>query len=166
MTVFKQTLILFFIAIVSLVGFGCSSAQESAGEELKLDDGYKVNESNEIMIDDSAFNDKNIPVSTLGERLPESTRTVADNSKVTSMNDGHGNVTETRMFPATARLKMIIVRTSTDGSRQVFVYGQDAQVKQLPPEWHDRALTASSDQIADELKMYGGPITKLRQIGQ
>jgi hypothetical protein len=154
--------------LFGVLSIACSSSNNKAGagEEVTFDDGYKVNESNEIVIDDSAFADKGVSISKTKESSEQGTRIATDQSQITTQNDGHGNITETRKFPSSARIRMLMIRSTPDGTKQVFVYGQDAMVKELPPELHAKALTASADEIADSVKMYGGKIIKLRPFAQ
>ncbi len=156
----------FTVLILTLLSIGCSSVSEarSSGDEVKIDDGYKVNDSNEIVLDDSAFADKNISISKTTESSDEGTRIAGDKSEISTLKDGHGSVTETRKFLPSERIKMLIVRRAPDGTTQVFVYGQNGMVKQLPAEMHPQALTASADEIANKLGMYGSAPIKLRPL--
>ncbi len=159
--------IVFFTCLaISMLAVGCSTSVESAdsGSQVKIDDGYKVNDSNEIALDDSAFADKTISVSTTTPSSDEGVRIAGDKSEISTLKDGHGNVTETRKFLPSERIKMLILRRAADGKTQVFVYGQSGMVKQLPAEMHPQALTASADEIANKLGMYGSAPIKLRQM--
>ncbi len=149
-----------------MLAVGCSTSVETAdtGNDVKIDDGYKVNESNEIVLDDSAFADKTISVSTTRPSSDEGVRIADDKSEISTLKDGHGSVTETRKFLPSDRLKMLIVRHAADGQTQVFVYGQNGMVKQLPADMHPQALTASADEIANKLGMYASAPIKLRPL--
>jgi hypothetical protein len=46
-------------------------------------------------------------------------------------------------------LRFVILKTTGEGYREVFVYGQNGTVKQLPENMLDKVTTASADEIAD-----------------
>ncbi|HXG85595.1 MAG TPA: hypothetical protein VNI84_16345, partial [Pyrinomonadaceae bacterium] len=62
--------------------------------------------------------------------------------------DRYGNRTETRTFDNNPRLAFIILRTSLKGKKQVFVYGQNGDVKSLPENMLDKILTATANDLA------------------
>lgn len=157
---------IFTCLVLSMLAVGCSRSVETAdtGNDVKIDDGYRVNDSNELVLDDSAFAGKTISVPTTRPSSDEGVRIAEDESEISTLKDGYGSVTETRKFLPSERLKMLIVRHAADGQTQVFVYGQNGMVKQLPPEMHPQALTASAEEIANELGMYASAPIRLRPM--
>jgi hypothetical protein len=79
----------------------------------------------------------------------ETTATASDGSKITTVFDRYGNKSETRYFDSNSRLHFIILKTTSEGYREVFVYGRDGTVKQLPEHMLDKVTTASADEIAN-----------------
>jgi hypothetical protein len=86
----------------------------------------------------------------------ETTATASDGSTITTVFDRYGNKSETRYFDSNSRLHFIILKTTSEGYREVFVYGRDGTVKQLPENMLDKVTTASADQIANSA---GIPVT-------
>ena len=73
------------------------------------------------------------------------------------MYDGFGNKTETRFFDNNLLLQNIIVRTSVKGEKQIFVFGQNGEVKQeLPAEMASKVLTAPANELATAAGIYEG----------
>jgi hypothetical protein len=143
---------------VSLLTSGaCSSLNkdESANaEEVVFDDGYKTSAENEIIFDDNDLGGQIRTVSTSGRNSQEIITITSDNSKISTTIDVYGNKTDTRTFNYNPRLAFILLRTSADGKRQVFVYGQNGEVKGLPENILDKVLTAPADEIANSAGIY------------
>ncbi len=96
------------------------------------------------------------PVRTTVGVSQEQTRMEKDNSVVETMYDAFGNKTESRVFYNDAPLKMVVVRTSVNGQKEVLVYGQNGEVKTAPPTLLDRALTFAAREIAKAAQIFEG----------
>ena len=83
------------------------------------------------------------------EAARETTATASDGSKITTVFDRYGNKSETRYFNSHPRLRFVILNTTGEGYREVFVYGQNGTVNQLPENMLDKITTASADEIAN-----------------
>lgn len=151
-----------FLAIILLFLLtSCSSSDtkensSAQGEEVVFDDGYKTAADGEIVIDDEDFEGKKEAIETDGKSSQEITRIAQDGSKLEVMYDGYGNKTETRSFYNNPLLKLILLRTAADGSRQVFVYGQNGMVNSLPDNMLDKVLTAPSNELANAAGIFEG----------
>ncbi len=75
--------------------------------------------------------------------------TASDGSKITTVFDRYGNKSETRYFNSHPRLRFVMLKTTSEGFREVFVYGQNGAVRQLPENMLDKVTTASADEIAN-----------------
>jgi hypothetical protein len=91
-------------------------------------------------------NNGNQPLS--GRGLRETIKAAPDSSQLTTSYDSFGNKTEVRVFNNHQRLKLLMLRTSVNGQKQVYVYGQNGEVEGLPEHMLDKATTASADEIA------------------
>lgn len=146
--------------LTSCANFGKNESESAEMEEVIFDDGYKTNAENEIIFDDREFKEKEDADSMPREDFQEVTEIASDNSKISRMFDRYGNKTETRHFNYHTRLSLILLQTSADGEKQVFVYGQNGEVKTLPENMLDQVLTASADEIANS----AGILQQQRQI--
>ncbi len=113
-----------------------------------------VNDKGEIVIKDDDFDGLNTEKETTEKSSEEISKLDSDGSKITTMYDGYGNKTETKVFGNDSRLKMVIVRTSADGSKQVFVYGHNGEVKSVPQNMFDKVLKSPSGEIANAAQIY------------
>ena len=152
---------IYLLTTIALISFcvGCSSIGKNEAEaenvkEIVLDDNYKTNDKNEIIIDDKDFEGKDIPVFTENKAKQEPTKIADDGSQITTMYDGFGNKTETRFFKYHNRLDCIIVRTGVNGEKRFFVYSRSGDVKDLPANLAASVFTASADEIADGSGIY------------
>ncbi len=139
------------VILVSLLTSCMSSCSKDNGsentEEVVFDDGIKAAAENEIIITDNDLKD-DTAVLTSGKSAGQITKIAADGSQINTMFDRYGNKTETRYFNYNLRLKFILLRTSGDGQKQVFIYGQNGEVKSLPENMLDKVLTAPANEIA------------------
>lgn len=117
-------------------------------EEVVFDDKIKTNSEDEIIVDDNDTKE-GTAVLTSASGARETTKTAADGSQINTMFDRYGNKTETRYFNYDARLKFILLRTSASGQKQVFVYGQNGEVKSLPENMQDNVLNAPAVELAN-----------------
>jgi hypothetical protein len=70
------------------------------------------------------------------------------------MYDSLGNKTETRHFKGHSRLRSVIITTSVDGRKQIFIYGFGTDVKTLSGETVNNLMTDSGDEIANAAGIY------------
>lgn len=148
--------IIFVSLLTSCSSFGKSKDKSANMEEVIFDDEYKTTAENKIVIEDKDFEGKEKAVSVAGENSQEITKIASDNSKITTMFDRYGNTTETRYFNYHTRLSFILLRTSATGEKQVFVYGQNGEVKSLPENMLDKVLTASANELANSAGIFEG----------
>jgi hypothetical protein len=131
----------------------------SKEKEIVFDNGYKINDKGLIInnkgeiVEDSNF-ESNEKFKTSSTEKPEDISEVAnDGSRINIMYDAVGNKTETRYFN-NSRLKYLVLRTTVNGQREIFVFGQNGQTKSLPENMLDEVLTASADEIANAAGIY------------
>lgn len=144
------------VLLLSAAFITLSRSSKVFQKELVINDGYEKEKAGELIIDDANAKTGNYPVATAAEGKSERDRILADNSRVSTMYDGHGNKSESRYFSYHPRLGMVLLRTSSDGAQQAFVYGQNGSVKMLPGEMLPVALTASADALADAVGIHEG----------
>ncbi len=89
-----------------------------------------------------------------GNSPQEPTKILDDNSKLNTMYDGSGNKTEARCFNNHPRLTCVVLTSAVNGQRQVLVYGQNGDIKELPEDMIDKVTTASGDEIANSAGVY------------
>jgi hypothetical protein len=92
-------------------------------------------------------------------------RTLADRSELQTTFDGYGNKTEIRSFKGHPRLFSVAVTTAVDGTKRVMVYGYEGELKRMPEDFAEKALTASATEIANAaefkaLKPYQNTFTR------
>lgn len=158
----KYSFRLLLIIAIAIFALSCSyfSKGEVGQEEevVIIDDGYtKNNSKNEIIIDETDFEGKEIDESGSKETVNVPIRVMKDGSKVVTMFDTFGNKSETRLFDNHPRLRQIILQTSAEGEKTVLVYGQNGEVKDLPKEMVDRVLATPANAVADAAQ-----ITKIK----
>ena len=140
----------FFTIFLLFLLASCSHRNEnaSAQKEVVFDDGYKTTVNGEVIIEDKSLEDKKeTPITTVG-KFQKTNRIASDGSQIAVSYDGFGNKTEIRSFNNNLLVKLILLRTSNEGDRQVFVYGRNGEVKKLPVNMFDKTLTASADELA------------------
>jgi len=151
-----------------LISCACSSINKDKSansEEVIFDDGYNTSAKNEIIFDDIDFEGQERTVSASGGNSKEIIKIASDSSKISTTFDRYGNKTEKRTFNYNPRLAFIIFRTSPEGIKQVFIYGQNGDVKSLPENMLDKVLTASADEIANSAGIYN-TVTKSPSFAQ
>ena len=141
--------------MASCANSSISGDKSANSEEVIFDDGYKTSDDNEIIIDEIDFGNQERAGSTSDANSQETIRIAFDNSKITTVFDRYGNKTETRNFNNNPRLAFIVMRTSAKGEKQVFVYGQNGETKPFLDDRMDMVLTASPDEIANTVGIYG-----------
>lgn len=146
----KSAISLLFIASLSTFFSACSSAESKDSNEVVIDKS-STRSSDEVYITNADIkrDSADRQVSTI--TLPGGSNTksiLADNSKVETLIDAFGNKTETRYFSGHPRLRMLILRTSVKGVKEVTVYGNGGDTK-LVNSLADRAMSASGEEIAN-----------------
>lgn len=147
----KKNLYLFLlIAICAVLTSSCAKENEVNQEIVELSDVRVNNEnSNEVVMTDSDVEKRLPPVPTFGEQKSETSYVDKDGSNIRISYDGQGTRIETRYFFNHPNLKMLTVTISNDGTIQEgIVFGHNNEKKKLPPDWLDKALTASGNDIA------------------
>lgn len=134
--------------VVSFIKVNKSRAEIDRVEAVAVIDEYINGSKNKNDTGEDLLGEMEEPNS---NSLPGSqdTKTYASSSKLETMTDRYGNKTETRCFDFHPRLRCVMLSTSADGQRKIFVYGQNGDVKGLPENMLDRAMTASADDIAN-----------------
>ena len=158
-----------FVLIFSFSAFSlaCGSSQAAFENraEIVFDDGYKNKSDSVVVIDDRNLNSKIPQVSTTAQNSGEMSSTLEDLSEITTKYDRYGNKIETRYFKNHPRLDFVLIETTPDSRKQIYVYGRGTDVKSLPVEMTDRALTASSDEIANAAGLYEtGSATEIKNF--
>ena len=148
-----------FLAIVLLcLSASCSSFDNNEGaiarDEVIIDDGYKTAADGAIIIDDADFEGKTNSIAVSRKGSEEITQIAKDGSQINVMYDSYGNKVETRKFNNNPLLKFVLLRTSVDGSKQVFVYGQRGEVKSLPENMLNKILTAPANELANSAGIF------------
>lgn len=139
----------FILVVIVCLFTSCSSLSksesESVREEIVFNDGYN---GNEVVIEDKDLNGKEgtTPVPVKGNE--EITKIEEDNSRISVVTDRYGNRIETRTFNQDPQLALIVLQTSADGKKQVFVYGQNGDVKSVPENMLNKIMTAPANEIA------------------
>jgi hypothetical protein len=143
----------YFLLMIAFVSVSCSSAKDGAKDgqksEVVIEDGYKTTENNEVLIEDNDLKQIQQAVVTSRPSTEQNNVVAYDGSKISVMLDGYGNKSETRYFENDARLQMVLVRTSVNGQKQIFIYGQNGEVKDLPPSMIDKALSMPAGELAN-----------------
>ena len=145
---------------------GCSViGNSSAQDEVVFDDGYKSPAKDEVVFDDNFFpdqqnsteiQDQQNSTENFSGKSRETTQIAKDGSFIDVTYDGFGNKTETRTFNGNPLLKLIMLRTGVDGSKKVFVYAKNGEVKSLPEQMLGKILTAPPGELANAAGIYEG----------
>lgn len=141
----------FYILIILVFSVACSSEKAKSGDqnaEVVIEDGYKTTDENELVIEDKDLKHIQDAVVTAKENSAPNNTVAFDGSKISVMLDGYGNKSETRYFDNHPRVQMILLRTAANGDKQLFVYGQNGVVRDLPPDLANRAMALSADELA------------------
>lgn len=96
------------------------------------------------------------PIRTTADGHQEISQMGKDRSVIHIGYDSFGNKTESRVFYNDFLLKMVVVKTSANGEREVLAYGQNGEVKIVPQNMIDKALTANAAEIAKAVEIFEG----------
>lgn len=160
-----MVLLISFSLLTACSSSGKEEASSDAAAEVVFDDGYRTSTAGEIIIDDQSFAGKETGLVVTEKNIPNVTQIARDGSQIKIMYDGFGNKTETRTFDNNPLLKTVLLRTDVDGKRQVFVYGQNGDVKSLPADMLDKVLTAAPSDLASSAGIVA-PVEELPVITQ
>lgn len=138
--IFPHILFLTFSAFF----MGCTSVESTEFKEVTLEDR---NENGEIVVTEEELRPKQI-LTSKGSKIDPNV-TLNDKSEIVTMYDGYGNKTETRYFKGHTRVQLVVIRSGTDKTKQIFVYGFDKETVQMEDKLSELALTGSGDEIAD-----------------
>jgi hypothetical protein len=109
-------------------------------------DRENVQIQSEVTIDDAI---KGAGFSVIGDGTRrDMTRRLDDASEIKTTYDAFGNKTEVRIFFNNPRLRQIVLRTSVDGQRQVYIYGPNGEVEAVPSARLDEVLNAPANEVA------------------
>ena len=122
----------------------CTTIKSSELKEVMFEER---NEKGEIVVSEEDLQPKQI--STSKGTKTEPNFTLNDRSEIVTMYDGYGNKTETRYFKGHSRVQFVVVRSGTDKTKQVFVYGFSEETMQIDDKFSEIALSGSGDEIAD-----------------
>jgi hypothetical protein len=150
---------IFLISIIAVFSFACSSAQKTGDgqkSEVVIEDGYKTTDNDELLIEDKDLKHIQTAVVTSRESSQQSNFVAADGSRISISLDGYGNKSETRYFDDDPRLQLVLLKTAPNGEKQVFVYGQNGEVRDLPPGMINQALTTPAAALAKAAGIYEG----------
>lgn len=141
-------LIIVLCVFVSFISLSKIRNNKTKPESVSAVNGNSTkSDDNRIGEDASTVFEQNETIS--GEGARETTTTASDGSKITTVFDRYGNKSETRYFNSNPRLNFVILKTTSEGYREVFVYGRNGAVEQLPENMLDKVTTASADEIAN-----------------
>lgn len=141
----------------------CTQADErfDRRENVFLDEGNSGSNSGEVAIDESSVTDAETQALIERNSFQESDKTASDGSKISTMYDGFGNKTERRFFHQHPLIEAMVLRTSTDGQKEVLLFGYNGEVKTVPQNMIDRAMTASADELAQAAGILQGRKPKM-----
>ena len=131
-------------AVVSKLRAGYSKTEQTAVDIAKKNEPVGETAINKTSLTGNIENQ-----SSSGGNLPEKIKILADDSQIQTTYDGFGNKTEIRVFSKHPRLKLLMLRTSVNGERQIYVHGQNGEVEGLPENMLDKAISISADEIAN-----------------
>jgi len=143
---FKLISLLLFSLSASVFFSACAGAESKVAEEVVIDNGAN-SPNREVIITSADIKDDRPEISMTTEGGNLGKKVLTDQSFIETIIDGFGNRIETRYFPEQSRLRMLILRTSSDGKHEVTVYGKGGDTK-IVAELKANALTASSEEIA------------------
>lgn len=148
----NRFLSLFIILVVSFLflSAACSKSDEqlSERESVFLDDGNGNQNGGEVAIDDTSVRDAETQSAIERNGYQESDKTESDGTKISTMYDGFGNKTERRFFRQHPLIEAMVLRTSSNGQKEILLFGHNGEVKSVPQNMIERAMTASADELA------------------
>lgn len=145
---------------------GCLKINQPAEREnVFLDDGQGGQKDGEITLDESEVKDAETQASIERNSYQEGDTTESDGTKITTMYDGFGNKTERRFFYRHPILEAMVLRTSTDGQKEILLFGHNGEVKSVPQNMIDKAMIATADELAKAAGILEGRKPKDSYLG-
>lgn len=150
--------IIILISVVSFSAFslacGISRAAQEKRVEVIFDDGKKNDSASQAIVDDRERGSQNPQITGTNQNSSETFSRLGDLSEVITKYDRYGNKIETRYFKNHPRLDFVLIETTPNRGGQIYVYGHGTDVRTLPFEMNNSALTASGDEIANAAGIY------------
>lgn len=140
-----------YASYVNVQKFQTSLAQTDVASVINA---YLNKTQNKVPVNDPSFADREKNSSASGKEFRDQTKVLDDNSKLNTMYDRVGNKTEARCFDNHPRLTCVVLSAAVNGQRQVLVYGQNGDIKELPENMLDSVTTASGDELANSAGIY------------
>jgi len=134
---------------ISYVSFRKVETDVAKVEDTAAINQLNNNSGNKTGINEESLADKEQNLSATGKSSQEPTKILSDNSKLNVMYDGIGNKTESRCFETHPRMVCVVLKSGVNGQRQAVVYGHNGDVRYLPEDKLETAMTASGDEIAN-----------------
>lgn len=148
---FSLPFCLFLLSVTALFS-ACSQSRAVNSGEVVLEEKTE-NLAGGVVLTDKTEEIQSSQEADTRKPAVEPTLTFADKSELVTMFDGYGNKTETRYFKGHPRLQLVTIRTAAGGMKQVIVYGFGSDVKMMPEEFAEKALTASATEIANAAEL-------------
>lgn len=167
-------LILAVIFVTNLSGCSYYLNSKSATErrqDMIIAEMYNKYESKEIeferlSIEFTEWHEDPLVIEPENENEQGKVRMGNDNSEINTMYDSYGNKTETRIFSGHPLIRLIIIRTSPNGSKTAVVYSQSGEAKKLPEEILEKVLTVNPNEIARAAEIVETPKESLIALQQ
>lgn len=144
---------------------GCSNASHKAAVENERKNIIEAELANKRKTNAGMFDIQSVelltyksqPIYTIAKSFMELPKTGANNSQINTMYDGFGNKTEMRCFANDPAIKCVLLKTSATNRKQVIVFGNNGEIKRLPDELADKAMTADASYIAATVGIFAVP---------
>jgi len=153
---FYVSALIFAVLFVSCADEKQTEDTSAKKNEVVFKDKYATTKDGEIIIDGTDSEGITAPIITSQKSLKELPKTALDGSQISTMYDAFGNKTEIRTFTNNLLVQSVIVRTFSDGRCQIFVYGQNGEVRNLPENLYNRVSTASGNFLANAAGIFTG----------
>lgn len=159
-------LIMLILSVVFMFHLnGCSSSPKTDTKRRQaiVADVYDKYDGKEVHFERQSVNSLEIIEDPLRiEYNPEIQRPVVtkNDSEITTLYDGFGNVTETRVFSNDPLLRALVVTTLVNGDKNGFVYAQNGEIKNLPSDLIPQSLDLAGGEIARSVGIFEGKETK------
>lgn len=145
----KIKILIFVYALVFFV-ISFSGCSKAGGQPQEKENVFLEDENNgEIIIGENSVSDAE-QMQTITEQVSrqEKDKTDSGGTQVSTMYDGYGNKTERRFFYQHPFIEAVVLRTANNGQKEVLLFGHNGEVKSVPQNMIERAMTASADELA------------------
>lgn len=155
----KKIILGIFLCVIGIIGifsagYVYKNTEYFSDEIIITDADFREAESKEITITDEDFTDYKEIVKTAKASRQEAVKVLRDKSEVFVSYDGYGNKSITRFFNNDSLLNKIMLRIAADGRTQIFVYGQNGKIKNLPDNMVNKILNSSAAELANSAQIY------------